>query len=82
MIKINCHENESTIEIYISDTGEGIDKNLLKSIFLPGITSKERGWGLGLSLAKRIIQDYHKGKIFVQNSSKNKGTTFCITLPK
>ena len=81
-ISINCNENEKEMEIYISDTGKGIDKNILKSIFLPGITSKKRGWGLGLSLVKRIIEDYHKGKIFVQNSSKDDGTTFCIVLPK
>ena len=49
---------------------------------MPGITSKDRGWGLGLSLSKRIIEDYHKGKIFVKNSNEENGTTFCITLPK
>ena len=49
---------------------------------MPGITSKKRGWGLGLSLVKRIIEDYHKGKIYVKSSNKDEGTTFCILLPK
>ena len=49
---------------------------------MPGITSKKRGWGLGLSLVKRIIEDYHKGKIYVENSTQEDGTTFCILLPK
>ena len=81
-ISIMSNETENNIEIYISDTGEGINKDILSSIFLPGITSKERGWGLGLSLSKRIIEDYHQGKIFVDKSSQEEGTTFCILLPK
>ena len=81
-ISVNYKESDKEIYIYITDTGKGIERSLVRSIFLPGITSKERGWGLGLSLAKRIIEDYHKGKIFVENSVKNKGTTFCIILPK
>jgi len=81
-ITINCTENDEEIQMYISDTGSGIDKSIIKSIFMPGITSKNRGWGLGLSLSKRIIEDYHKGKIFVKNSNEENGTTFCITLPK
>ena len=81
-ITINCTENDDKIQMYISDTGTGIDKSIIKSIFMPGITSKNRGWGLGLSLSKRIIEDYHKGKLFVQNSNEEDGTTFCISLPK
>lgn len=81
-ITINCTENHEAIQMYISDTGSGIDKNIIKSIFMPGVTSKNRGWGLGLSLSKRIIEDYHKGKIFVKNSNEEDGTTFCINLPK
>jgi signal transduction histidine kinase len=81
-ITINCSEHEEEIQMYISDTGTGIDKNIIKSIFMPGITSKTRGWGLGLSLSKRIVEDYHKGKLFVQNSNEEEGTTFCIILPK
>lgn len=80
-ISISCKHQEKNIEINISDTGMGIDKNILSSIFLPGITSKNRGWGLGLSLSKRIIEGYHKGKIFVQNSNEE-GSTFCILIPK
>jgi len=81
-ITISCKENDNEIQMYISDTGSGIDKGIIKSIFMPGITSKNRGWGLGLSLSKRIIEDYHKGKLFVQSSNKEDGTTFCIKLPK
>ena len=81
-ISINCTEDDKNIQLYISDTGNGIDKNIIQSIFMPGITSKKRGWGLGLSLVKRIIEDYHKGKIYVENSTQEDGTTFCILLPK
>ena len=66
----------------IKDSGPGIPLNLQKKIFEPGFTTKKRGWGLGLSLAKRIIVDYHHGKIFVSESSKEKGTTFKIILKK
>ncbi len=66
----------------ISDTGKGIPPNKQKTVFKPGYTSKKRGWGLGLSLAKRIIENYHKGKIFVLKSEPQKGTTFRIMLPK
>tara|TARA_B100001029_G_C15040057_1_gene442951 strand:+ start:82 stop:1440 length:1359 start_codon:yes stop_codon:yes gene_type:complete len=81
-ITINCKENEGEIKMYISDTGSGIDKRIINSIFMPGVTSKDRGWGLGLSLSKRIIENYHKGKLFVKSSNKENGTTFCIILPK
>jgi signal transduction histidine kinase len=81
-ISINCKEDEKNIQLYISDTGSGIDKKIVTSIFMPGVTSKKRGWGLGLSLVKRIIEDYHKGRIYVENSTKENGTTFCIVLPK
>lgn len=74
------HSQEVTIDL--TDTGKGIPKNKLKSIFHPGFTSKSRGWGLGLSLAKRIIEEYHQGKIFVKQSEINKGTTFRIVLRK
>jgi len=80
-LKLECTENDYNIQLLISDTGKGIDRGIIKSLFMPGVTSKKRGWGLGLSLAKRIIEDYHKGKIYVQNSSEQ-GTTFCIVLPK
>ena len=69
------------ILIDIEDTGKGIAKSKIKQVFRPGYTSKKRGWGLGLALAKRIIENYHGGKIFVKNSEENTGTTFRIVLP-
>ncbi|APG60992.1 sensor histidine kinase [Christiangramia salexigens] len=68
--------------IYITDTGKGIDKNKFRLIFEPGETTKKRGWGLGLSLAKRIIEEYHRGKIKVAKSEIGKGSTFQISLKK
>ena len=74
-------ENTSKkVKITISDTGKGIPKKLYKQIFKPGFTTKKRGWGLGLSLSKRIVEDYHKGSIFVQKSEIDKGTSFHILL--
>ena len=81
-ISLHFFEWPHTISIEISDTGSGIKKEYLKKIFSPGFTSKKRGWGLGLSLAKRIISDYHKGKIGVKSSELGKGTTFEIVLKK
>lgn len=81
-ISLHFFEWPHTISIEISDTGSGIKKEYLKKIFSPGFTSKKRGWGLGLSLAKRIITDYHKGKIDVKSSELGKGTTFEIVLKK
>jgi signal transduction histidine kinase len=82
--KINLHisEKENFVYISISDTGKGIPKNLHQKIFSPGYTTKKRGWGLGLSLAKRIINDYHNGKISVLKSELTIGTTFLIVLKK
>lgn len=71
---------EDRVAIDISDTGKGLSKQLLKKVFEPGFTTKKRGWGLGLTLAKRIIEEYHKGKIFVKQSEVGKGTTFRIIL--
>ncbi|MDC1515119.1 HAMP domain-containing histidine kinase [Polaribacter sp.] len=70
------------VKITISDTGKGLHKSLFKQIFKPGFTTKKRGWGLGLSLSKRIVEDYHKGKISVQKSEIAKGTTFEILLAR
>jgi signal transduction histidine kinase len=81
-ITIYLVQNDKEASIEITDTGRGIPKSKHKTIFYPGHTSKERGWGLGLSLAKRIIENYHRGKIYVQNSEVDKGTTFKIILPK
>ena len=67
--------------ILLSDSGKGISQTNQKLVFNPGFTTKKRGWGLGLSLAKRIIENYHSGKIFVKNSKINEGTTFAIHLP-
>ena len=71
---------EGDVIIDITDTGKGIAKNQLKKVFNPGFTTKKRGWGLGLTLAKRIVEEYHKGKIFVKNAEVDKGTTFRIVL--
>ena len=75
-------EDKSFVHIEISDTGKGIAPNKFKTVFQPGYTTKKRGWGLGLSLAKRIIEEYHSGKIFVKQSKEGVGTTFTIQLPK
>jgi len=80
-ITVSIQSLESTVFIDISDTGKGIPKNKLKAVFEPGFTTKKRGWGMGLSLCKRIIENYHEGKIFVSHSEIGKGTTFRIMLP-
>ncbi|NNK40241.1 MAG: HAMP domain-containing histidine kinase [Winogradskyella sp.] len=81
-VKLELTETDKQVIIDITDTGKGIPKNLFTRIFDPGFTTKKRGWGLGLSLAKRIINDYHDGKIKVISSEINKGTTFQIALNK
>ena len=68
--------------VEVTDTGKGIVKSQFKAIFEPGFTTKKRGWGLGLSLAKRIMEQYHRGKIFVKSSEPGKGTTFRIEIRK
>lgn len=81
-ITFQIEEREKTVRIDISDTGKGIPKSKFKTVFNPGYTTKKRGWGLGLSLVKRIIESYHGGKIFVKSSESGKGTTFRIELRK
>jgi len=81
-LKLEIENTTKKVKITISDTGKGMPKKLFKQIFKPGFTTKKRGWGLGLSLSKRIVSDYHKGKIFVQKSEIGKGTTFEILLDK
>nr|WP_319572687.1 HAMP domain-containing sensor histidine kinase [uncultured Draconibacterium sp.] len=81
-ITIQVKEKEKQVTIDLTDTGCGISKNHQKSIFHPGFSTKKRGWGLGLSLAKRIVEIYHKGKIFIKSSEMGKGTTFRIILYK
>ncbi len=81
-IQLTLQEKNSQIFIDVTDTGKGIAKAYFKTVFQPGFTTKKRGWGLGLSLAKRIVENYHKGKIFLKQSEINKGTTFRIILNK
>ena len=81
-IQISIVEKGDQILIDVADTGKGISKSYHKTVFQPGFTTKKRGWGLGLSLAKRIVENYHKGKIFLKQSEINKGTTFRIILQK
>lgn len=81
-IDISIEETAGEIAIEVTDTGKGMPKGNFKSVFKPGFTTKARGWGLGLSLAKRIVEEYHKGKIYVKWSEMGKGTTFRIELPK
>ncbi len=81
-ITVSLTEDSSTIYIDVADSGKGIISNNHKSVFDPGYTTKKRGWGLGLSLVKRIVDDYHKGQVFVLKSIREKGTTFRIKLPK
>ena len=75
-------EEGDTVAIEVVDTGKGIRKKDVNSAFTPGFTTKKRGWGLGLSLAKRIVEEYHKGRIFVKQSEVGKGTTFRIEMRK
>lgn len=79
-ITINLFQHGNHVIIDVEDTGKGIPRSKLKTVFQPGYTTKKRGWGLGLSLSKRIIEIYHGGKIFVKESTPNKGTTFRILL--
>ena len=71
---------DGVIVIDVWDTGRGIPKNKFRTIFDPGYTTKKRGWGLGLSLSKRIIEEYHHGRIYVKSSDAEKGTVFRIEL--
>lgn len=79
-LSIRIQQLENTVKIQVTDTGKGLSKKQFKTIFEPGFTTKKRGWGLGLSLAKRIIEEFHEGKIKVLHSEPNKGTTMQIEL--
>ncbi|MBU0561888.1 MAG: HAMP domain-containing histidine kinase [Bacteroidetes bacterium] len=81
-IKVVIHDSSKSIYIEVIDNGKGIEAKRRKDVFRPGYSTKRRGWGLGLSLSRRIIADYHKGRIFVRHSSLEEGTTFQITLRK
>ena len=81
-LNLQIETSQKKVKITVTDTGKGMPKKLFKQIFKPGFTTKKRGWGLGLSLSKRIVEDYHNGKIFVKKSEIDKGTTFQILLDK
>lgn len=81
-LELSITQSKKKITISVTDSGKGMSKKLFKQIFKPGFTTKKRGWGLGLSLSKRIVEDYHKGRIFVQKSEIGKGTTFQVQLNK
>ena len=81
-ISVKLEELADGTHIDIKDSGKGIPPSKFKTVFEPGYSTKQRGWGLGLSLAKRIIENYHKGKIYVKSSKPEEGTTFSIILPK
>ena len=81
-IDVTVSSNATTIFIDVADTGKGIARKNFKTVFHPGFTTKKRGWGLGLTLVKRIIEEYHGGRIYVKESEIGKGTTFRIELPK
>ena len=80
-LTVNCSEAQGVAVIDVTDTGKGISRKNFKNVFSPGFTTKKRGWGLGLTLAKRIIEQYHKGKIYVKASNPGIATTFRIELP-
>lgn len=81
-IDLYLEQTPKMIILDVKDTGKGMQKSHFKTVFKPGFTTKKRGWGLGLSLAKRIVEEYHKGKIYVKSSEIGKGTTFCIEIPR
>ena len=81
-ITLTLQEESSQVVIEVADTGKGIKKKDLGNVFTPGFTTKKRGWGLGLSLARRIVEEYHKGRIFVKQSEVGVGTTFRIEMKK
>ncbi len=81
-LRLTATEESGCISVEVTDTGKGIPKNRFRTVFAPGFTTKERGWGLGLSLAKRIMEEYHQGRIYVKNSELGRGTTFRIELKK
>ena len=81
-IDLTLVDEDHRVVVEVSDNGKGIRKKDIKNVFTPGFTTKKRGWGLGLSLAKRIVEEYHKGKIFVKESEVGVGTTFRIEIQK
>jgi signal transduction histidine kinase len=82
MITIKIKDFADRVIIDVADTGKGISKQNIRKVFKPGFTTKKRGWGLGLSLAKRIVEKYHRGQLYVKSSDPGRGTTFRILLKK
>jgi signal transduction histidine kinase len=80
-LKVHIQEVPEWVHVDITDTGKGLTQKQFKTIFQPGYSTKKRGWGLGLTLVKRIVEEYHKGKVFVVTSELDKGTTFRISIP-
>ena len=80
-LTISVYKERNYAVIDVTDTGKGIAKKNQKAVFRPGYTTKNRGWGLGLTLAKRIVEEYHKGEIFVKRSEIGVGSTFTIMIP-
>jgi signal transduction histidine kinase len=81
-IKVSIKNETAQVIVDVTDSGKGISKQNMAKVFKPGFTTKKRGWGLGLTLCKRIIEQYHKGELFVKHSEPGKGTTFRIVLKK
>ena len=81
-LDITVEDSPNNVVILVKDTGKGILRKNFKNVFNPGFTTKKRGWGLGLTLVKRIIEEYHNGQIYIKESEVGKGTTFGIELPK
>jgi signal transduction histidine kinase len=81
-LTIEVREQPSRVVVDITDTGKGMTASQARKVFNPGFTTKKRGWGLGLTLSKRIIEEYHKGQLTVRHSEPGKGTTFRISLPR
>jgi signal transduction histidine kinase len=82
VLNINIKNETTQVTVDVTDSGKGISKQNIRNVFKPGFTTKKRGWGLGLTLCKRIIEQYHNGELFVKNSEPGKGTTFRIVLRK
>jgi signal transduction histidine kinase len=82
VLNIAIIKGSKNVKIQVSDTGKGMSRKQFKKVFIPGYTTRKRGWGLGLSLSKRIVEDYHKGRIYVKKSVLGKGTTFEILVSK
>ena len=81
-LQVSIKNETASVVVDVTDSGKGISKQHLSKVFKPGFTTKKRGWGLGLTLCKRIIEQYHQGELFVKNSELGKGTTFRIVLKK